>query len=112
MPRSAPLLLCLLGLLLAAPARADDSPPWGTGQSQGEDLVISLDTAKRQAKEYGRTLESEVARYLAHGLLHLLGYDHERQYDARKMAALEEKLLGEGGMVSEVVKAGRARRLV
>jgi hypothetical protein len=44
MPRSAPLLLCLLGLLLtAAPARAEP-PPWGTGQSQGEDLVISLVT--------------------------------------------------------------------
>lgn len=46
MPRSAPLLICLLGLLLAAvPARAQDSlPPWGTGQSRGEDLVISLVT--------------------------------------------------------------------
>ncbi|HEX8701084.1 MAG TPA: DUF4105 domain-containing protein [Myxococcaceae bacterium] len=43
MLRSAPLFLCLLGLLLAAPARAD-MPPWGTGQSQGEDLVISLVT--------------------------------------------------------------------
>jgi hypothetical protein len=44
MPRSAPLLLCLLGLLLvAAPARADE-PPWGTGESKGEDLVISLVT--------------------------------------------------------------------
>ena len=41
-------------------------------------MVISLDTAKRQAKEYGRTLEAEVSRYLAHGLLHLLGHDHER----------------------------------
>ncbi|MDY7229961.1 DUF4105 domain-containing protein [Hyalangium rubrum] len=45
MPRSAPLLLCLLGLLLAAaPARADSLPSWGTGQSRGEDLVISLVT--------------------------------------------------------------------
>jgi len=45
MPRSAPLIACLLGLLLvAAPASAAPPPPWGTGESQGEDLVISLVT--------------------------------------------------------------------
>jgi probable rRNA maturation factor len=41
------------------------------------DLVISLDTAKRQAKEYGVTLNQEVLRLIVHGLLHLYGYDHE-----------------------------------
>jgi probable rRNA maturation factor len=91
---------------------AGELPKGTPGPRQLGDVVISLDTAKRQAKEYGRTLESEMARYLAHGLLHLLGHDHERPYDARKMAALEEKLLGEGGMVSDVVRADRARRLV
>jgi hypothetical protein len=45
MPRSAPWIACLLGLLLtAAPALAASPPPWGTGESQGEDLVISLVT--------------------------------------------------------------------
>ncbi|HEX8824278.1 MAG TPA: DUF4105 domain-containing protein [Archangium sp.] len=46
MPRLAPLLTCLLGLLLlaATPARADEMPPWGTGESQGEDLSIYLVT--------------------------------------------------------------------
>ncbi|HLL05002.1 MAG TPA: rRNA maturation RNase YbeY [Myxococcaceae bacterium] len=91
---------------------AGDLPKGTPGPRQLGDVVISMDTAKRQAREYGRTLESEVARYLAHGVLHLLGYDHERSYDARKMAALEEKLLGGSGMVSDAVKAGRARRLV
>jgi probable rRNA maturation factor len=88
--------------------------PRGTpGPRQLGDVVISLDTAKRQAKEYGRTLEAEVSRYLAHGLLHLLGHDHERSsQEARKMATLEEKLLGESGMVADAVRAGRARRLV
>lgn len=43
MPRLAPHLLCLLGLLLAAPlAHAQEAPPWGTGESQGEDLTLSL----------------------------------------------------------------------
>jgi probable rRNA maturation factor len=87
--------------------------PRGTpGPRQLGDVVISLDTAKRQAKEYGRTLEAEVSRYLAHGLLHLLGHDHERPQEARKMATLEEKLLGESGMVTDAVRASRARRLV
>src|SRR5262249_50678873 len=57
------------------------------------DIVISLETARRQAVEYDRTLEKELARYLAHGLLHLLGYDHERNGDALKMGRLEAKLL-------------------
>lgn len=91
---------------------AGDLPKGTPGPRQLGDVVISLDTAKRQAKEYSRTLEQEVSRYLAHGLLHLLGHDHERTQDARKMAALEEKLLGEGGMVADAVRATRARRLV
>jgi probable rRNA maturation factor len=57
-------------------------------------------------------VEQEVARYLAHGVLHLLGHDHETVRDARKMAALEEKLLGESGMVGDAVRSERARRLV
>ncbi|MBN1208568.1 MAG: rRNA maturation RNase YbeY [Myxococcaceae bacterium] len=91
---------------------AGELPKGTPGPRQLGDVVISLDTAKRQAKEYGRSLEAEVSRYLAHGLLHLLGYDHERPQDARKMAALEEKLLGEGGMVADAARASRARRLV
>jgi Domain of unknown function (DUF4105) len=45
MPRSAPWIACLLGLLLvAAPAHAASRPPWGTGESHGEDLIVSLVT--------------------------------------------------------------------
>ncbi|MDC0708958.1 DUF4105 domain-containing protein [Stigmatella sp. ncwal1] len=45
MPRLVPLLICLIGpLLLAAPVHAAARPPWGTGESRGEDLVISLVT--------------------------------------------------------------------
>ncbi|HLM46598.1 MAG TPA: rRNA maturation RNase YbeY [Myxococcaceae bacterium] len=90
---------------------AGDAPKGTPGPRQLGDVVISLDTAKRQAKEYERTLESEVARYLAHGVLHLLGYDHERPRDAQKMARTEERLLGESGMVGDAV-APRARKLM
>ncbi|WP_426730524.1 rRNA maturation RNase YbeY [Myxococcus faecalis] len=95
---------------------AGDLPKGTPGPRPLGDVVISLDTAKRQAKEYGRPLESEMARYLAHGLLHLLGHDHERPRDAKRMAALEEELLGERGMVADSLqvdaKARRARSLM
>ena len=41
------------------------------------DVVISLETAGRQAKEEGKTLEQEIALLLVHGALHLLGYGHD-----------------------------------
>jgi len=41
------------------------------------DVVISLETARRQAEESGMRVEEEVDRLLIHGFLHLLGYDHE-----------------------------------
>jgi probable rRNA maturation factor len=50
------------------------------------DIVISLPRAKRQAMEYGTTLNEELKRLLLHGLLHLIGYDHEMgKYAERKM---------------------------
>lgn len=64
------------------------------------DVVISVDTAQKVSRAEGRPVNAEVSRYLAHGILHLLGYDHERgPRDARKMAALEERLLGTGGLI-------------
>lgn len=68
--------------------------PWPLG-----DVVISLDTAARAAEERGCPVEDELARYLAHGLLHLLGDDHARPAEARRMAAREDALLGGAGMV-------------
>lgn len=64
------------------------------------DLAISLDTARRVAEQEGRTLAAELSRYVVHGLLHLLGYDHEAsEEEARRMAEKEEALLGTGGML-------------
>jgi len=57
------------------------------------DVVISLDTASRQAAERGRSLAEEVRTLLIHGVLHLLGYDHERSpSEARRMRAKERAL--------------------
>jgi len=70
-------------------------PAAGPGALLG-DVVISLDTACRAAREEGRTIAAELDRYLAHGLLHLLGHDHERPADARRMAEAEDALVVEG----------------
>ena len=57
------------------------------------DVVISLDTALRQAHERGISVAEEVRTLLIHGVLHLLGYDHERSTaEARRMQAMERKL--------------------
>lgn len=71
------------------------------------DVVISLDTAERVAREDGRGVAEELDRYLAHGILHLLGHDHARASEAREMALLEERLLAAGGLVSAALAAKR-----
>ncbi len=68
------------------------TPP-GAARQLGE-VVISYPTAERQAHEAGQPLEDELAHLLVHGLLHLLGYDHESAGEARTMRAREEALLG------------------
>jgi probable rRNA maturation factor len=56
------------------------------------DVVISLETAARQARVAHRGLDSEVARLLVHGILHLIGHDHEHDEEARVMQQLERRL--------------------
>lgn len=51
------------------------------------DVVISIDTARRQAGEHSRSVSAEVTFLLAHGLLHLLGYDHRTAEEDRVMRA-------------------------
>ncbi|HLK12884.1 MAG TPA: rRNA maturation RNase YbeY [Candidatus Binatia bacterium] len=58
------------------------------------DVVISVDTARRQAAERGAPVADEAQRLLVHGLLHLLGYDHERSAaEAARMRRRERALI-------------------
>lgn len=58
------------------------------------DVVISMETAKRQAASRGHSLRDELTRLLIHGVLHLMGYDHERsERDATIMARKERAVL-------------------
>ena len=58
------------------------------------DVVISLETAKRQARTHGVTFREEVIRLVVHGTLHLLGYRHERvsRKTAQRMRKKEDEL--------------------
>jgi probable rRNA maturation factor len=58
------------------------------------DVIISYPTAARQANEAGHGIDEELSHLLVHGVLHLLGYDHKRPADERRMRAREEALLG------------------
>lgn len=58
------------------------------------DIVISLDTARREAAASGAGLDDYLTILLVHGFVHLLGYDHEAGEDeAKRMLALEQKIL-------------------
>lgn len=71
------------------------SPLRGGGLGRGllGDIVISLPQAERQAAQAGHTLEREMAVLVIHGVLHLLGYDHERSArEARRMSRRERAI--------------------
>ena len=57
------------------------------------DVIISIEQAEKQARKRRRTLEQEIESLLIHGILHLLGYDHERsEKDAKIMRGMEKKV--------------------
>ncbi|MCR4441373.1 MAG: rRNA maturation RNase YbeY [Peptococcaceae bacterium] len=57
------------------------------------EIVISLERASAQAGEYGHSLEREIGYLTVHGLLHLLGFDHQDEGQAARMREWEEKIL-------------------
>lgn len=78
----------------------EEFPPEPIPFSLG-DVVVSVDTASRQAEEYGHSFEREVGFLLAHGLLHLLGYDHETPDEEAEMRDKQRELLGAVGLGRE-----------
>lgn len=57
------------------------------------DVVLDLEQARRQADDYGHAFEREIAYLTAHGVLHLLGHDHEDDEDRVAMRTREEEIL-------------------
>ena len=56
------------------------------------DVVIGLEVARKQAARRHRSLDEEVSRLMIHGVLHLLGYDHEKSEETRVMRSEERRL--------------------
>jgi probable rRNA maturation factor len=75
-----------------APAAAPGGPPLLVG-----DVVIAPDYVRRQAVEYGTGADDEMALMVAHGILHLLGYDHQEDVDAELMEGRERDILATQG---------------
>lgn len=84
----------------APTGRSPDLGGSGPGSSPEEgslmllgDVVICPAVAARNAEEHGVSLDDEVALLVVHGLLHLLGMDHEEEAEAQRMEGLEQELL-------------------
>jgi probable rRNA maturation factor len=65
------------------------------------DIVVSVPRMRAQAQDYGHGEARELGFLLVHGLLHLLGYDHQTPEETRAMRAAEEDLLGAAGLTRE-----------
>jgi probable rRNA maturation factor len=76
-------------------------PAAESGSGVAGDLAISLETAAQQAKCFGHSLRDEVRVLLLHGVLHLAGFDHEK--DAGEMAVREANLRRELGLESSLI---------
>lgn len=76
----------------------EDGDP--AGQLLG-DIVISVERARGQADTYGHSMEREMGFLSVHGILHLLGWDHEEPDDERRMMAKTEEILGLMGLGRE-----------
>jgi len=63
-------------------------------KNSGE-ILISYSQARKQAKESGHGVLEEISFLITHGLLHLFGHDHETSKDAKKMFALQTKILNQ-----------------
>ncbi len=77
----------------ALPLPGDPDEAWGLG-----DVALSYDTCLREATEQGKPLADHVCHLIVHGVLHLLGYDHEHDEDAALMERIEISALATLGV--------------
>ena len=71
----------------------DDPTPTDVITFPHGEILVSADTAQRQAREFATEPMAELALYGIHGMLHLAGFDDKKEADAKKMAARQQELL-------------------
>jgi probable rRNA maturation factor len=79
----------------------DDDPAFGNPVLSDlvlGDIVFAFETVQREAKEQDKNISDHFSHLLVHGVLHLLGYDHENERDAGQMEDLERKILKRVGI--------------
>jgi probable rRNA maturation factor len=87
---------------------AGDAPaPRGAPVLLG-DVVIAYRTVAREAAAQGKQVGDHLVHLVVHGILHLLGYDHERSAAARRMETLETRILASFGIANPYVVERRA----
>lgn len=85
-----------------APLHPGDAPgslpaPTGFDDTLG-DIALAYGTCIREAREQGKSVDHHLTHLILHGTLHLLGFDHETDADARRMETLESQILAEMGI--------------
>ena len=68
------------------------------------DVVISAETAAREARDRGRDVQGELALLLVHGILHLVGYDHGTATERRRMWQKQRVILKAGGVCAPTAR--------
>lgn len=92
----------MFDLEAGTPPEGEDYLDPATGLCPLGDMVISLERAGEQAKEFGHSLERELCYLTVHSVLHLLGYDHMDEGEMKaQMRAREESILGGLGITRE-----------
>ncbi len=82
----------------AASADGDrPDPPQGPDPELG-DIALAYDTCAAEARDRGKPLDDHATHLVVHGVLHLLGFDHDRDGDAALMERLETEILGKLGL--------------
>jgi len=83
--------------VLSFPA-AESGQPHGEGERFLGDIIFSFDTISREAEAEGKTLEAHLSHMIAHGFLHLMGFDHIEDEEAAEMEGLESRIMVALGM--------------
>ena len=93
--------------VLSFPADRGSQPLPDSADGFLGDIVIATGVARRQAREARQSYATELRVLALHGLLHLLGYDHDARNDGGRMARVEARLRRKGGLASGLMERSR-----
>jgi probable rRNA maturation factor len=94
--------------VLSFPAARTKAPAGGPRMLG--DIVIAFETVEREAREEGKPIENHLSHLVVHGVLHLLGYDHEDDEEAEMMEARERQILAKLGIPDPYAERGPAAK--